>query len=261
MVVSSAMGAAGSGPWFRDALVDVAAGRGVPNLEADVLAANGPMLPVLRARGSVVMSHDGYSIMRLMIGTSGTTPTWPSGPAPCVLVEAPGGRWPSEDDARALGLFAVACPGPSQQHPCPVLNGQRCPLADDARRHRRSLSLRRRRMGRTPRRPSCGWQRHGHRRGHPRTLVWRRHRAVNLGDHRPPPRPSPCPALPPDRLTTNPRRRAVARAKGAAMHTARWQRRHHVSDRPPHPRLPGRRRAHRGARPPHRSRHHVQEPR
>jgi RimJ/RimL family protein N-acetyltransferase len=120
------------GPWLLDALIDLAAANGVPNLEADVLAENGSMLALLRARGSVILNHDGYSTLRLMIGTTGPTPTWPAGTEPRILVETPGGRWPQHDDATALGLAVIACPGPSQQYPCPLLNGQRCPLAEDA---------------------------------------------------------------------------------------------------------------------------------
>ena len=120
------------GPWLLDALVDLAAVNGVPNLEADVLAENSAMIGTLRARGSVILDHDGYSVLRLMIGTAGPTATWSPGTQPHVPVETPGGRWSHHDDARALGLAVVACPGPSPQHPCPMLNGHRCPLVEDA---------------------------------------------------------------------------------------------------------------------------------
>ncbi|HEX6568735.1 MAG TPA: GNAT family N-acetyltransferase, partial [Acidimicrobiales bacterium] len=88
------------GPYLLDALIAAAAARGVPNLEADVLATNSPMLSLLRARGYATLQHDDWVSLRLMVGTAGHTPVWPrragrgSGPAgPRVLVEAPGGRW------------------------------------------------------------------------------------------------------------------------------------------------------------------------
>ena len=42
----------GVGPYLLDALVEMAAAAGVPNLEADVLTANRPMLALLRSRGT-----------------------------------------------------------------------------------------------------------------------------------------------------------------------------------------------------------------
>ena len=122
------------GPYLFDALVDAAAVAGVPNLEADVLALNGPMLALLRKRGSVVMDHEDWSVVRLLIGTSGRTPTWP-GPhdRPRVLVEGAGGRWRAEAAARAAGLQLLGCPGPLPGRPrCPVLDGESCPLASGA---------------------------------------------------------------------------------------------------------------------------------
>lgn len=120
------------GPYLLDALVEHAAAAGVPNLEADVLAVNGPMLAVLRARGSVVMDHEDASVVRLLIGTAGRLPTWPGHhDRPRVLVEG-GSRWHAEDEARAAGLQLLACAGPQGGRRCPALDGQRCPLAAGA---------------------------------------------------------------------------------------------------------------------------------
>jgi hypothetical protein len=122
------------GPYLLDALVDLAAASGVPNLEADVLAVNRPMLAILRSRGCVMMDHDGWSEVRLLIGTRGRRPTWP-GPHERirVLAEGTGGRWHAEDAARAAGLQLLACPGPSSgRRDCPALSGQPCPLAAGA---------------------------------------------------------------------------------------------------------------------------------
>ena len=57
-------------------VAEAAAASGLPNLEADVLTVDGPMLGLLRSRGSVVMEHDGWSVVRLLIGTGDRRPTW-----------------------------------------------------------------------------------------------------------------------------------------------------------------------------------------
>jgi acyl carrier protein len=122
------------GPYLLDALVEMAAGAGVPNLEADVLTANRPMLALLRSRGSVVMEHQGWTEVRLLIATGSRIPSWP-GPhdRPRVLVEARGGRWHAEDDARTAGLQLLTCTGPPDgPRTCPVLAGEPCPLAAEA---------------------------------------------------------------------------------------------------------------------------------
>ena len=122
------------GPYLLDALVETAAAAGVPNLEADVLAVNRPMLAVLRARGSVVMDHEDWTVLRLLFGTGGRVPTWP-GPHDRlrVLVEGSGGRWHAEKEAHAAGLQLLTCPGPvNSVHGCPALAGRTCPLAADA---------------------------------------------------------------------------------------------------------------------------------
>jgi hypothetical protein len=58
------------GAYLLDALVDVAASRGVPNLEADILVTNGPMLALLRSRGYAIVPNADWNIVRAMIGTA-----------------------------------------------------------------------------------------------------------------------------------------------------------------------------------------------
>jgi hypothetical protein len=127
------------GPYLLDALVDAARSRGVPNLEADVLATNRRMLGVPRARGYATMGSDDLTTLRLLVGTAGHVPTWPADPGtdqpdrPRVLVETPGGRWHAGAEAHAAGLQVIACSGPRCARPrCPVLAGQPCPLAAGA---------------------------------------------------------------------------------------------------------------------------------
>jgi len=121
------------GPYLLDALVEAAAARGVPNLEADVLVTNGRMLAMLRARGYAVVEHD-PAIVRVAIGTTRRMPSWPgTDERPRLLVEVPGGRWHAAEAARAAGFQVLACPGPmlGWSH-CPALRGEPCPLAAGA---------------------------------------------------------------------------------------------------------------------------------
>lgn len=122
------------GPFLLDALLAAAAARRVPNLQADVLVTNGPMLALVRSRGYATMDHPDGTVVRVAIGTSGPTPSWPDPhERPRVLVEAPGGRWHAEEAARAAGLQVLVCPGPGAAGSrCPALRGQTCPLAAGA---------------------------------------------------------------------------------------------------------------------------------
>jgi hypothetical protein len=122
------------GPYLLDALTSVAAARGVPNLEADVLTVNRPMLALLRARHPVVMEHQDWSVVRLMIGTRGHRATWPrEHDRPRVLIEGASGRWHAEEEAGAAGLRVLTCPGPGTGRPaCPALSGAPCPLVTEA---------------------------------------------------------------------------------------------------------------------------------
>jgi hypothetical protein len=58
------------GPCLLDALVEVAAAAGVPNLQTDVLSVDTQMLALLHSRGAVVMKRSGWSVVRLLIGTA-----------------------------------------------------------------------------------------------------------------------------------------------------------------------------------------------
>jgi hypothetical protein len=129
------------GPWLLDALMEAAAARGVPNIEAAVLVTNRRMLTLLRSRGYATVPSDDWTSVRLIVGTDGPTPVWPGGDAttgaadgPRVLIESPGGRWHATAEAEAAGLQVVACSGPrSTRRPrCPVLAGRPCPLAAEA---------------------------------------------------------------------------------------------------------------------------------
>ncbi|HTT87335.1 MAG TPA: GNAT family N-acetyltransferase, partial [Acidimicrobiales bacterium] len=98
------------GPYLLDALVEQAASRGVPNLEADVLVINRRMLSLLRSRGFAVIDHfDQPAIVRVAIGTTGRMPSWPgTHDRPRLLLEVPGGRWHAEQAARAAGFQVLA---------------------------------------------------------------------------------------------------------------------------------------------------------
>lgn len=125
------------GAYLLDALVELAAGDGFADLEAEVLGSNGPMLALLRARGAAVVGHDGWTTVRLVIATEGRTPSWPPlDRRPRVLVEGSGSRWAGEEQAAAAGFDVIVCPGPDGgPHPrrrCPFLDGGRCPLVDGA---------------------------------------------------------------------------------------------------------------------------------
>lgn len=123
------------GPYLLSVLCDVAAERGIANLQADILLDNRPMLALVQRRGYATMEHSEQpSIIRVVFSTRGPVPTWTAGHArPRVLVEAPGGRWHAEADARAAGFDVLVCPGPlAKWSRCPALRNKRCPLAAEA---------------------------------------------------------------------------------------------------------------------------------
>lgn len=126
------------GPFLLDTLIEAAAARGVPNIEAAVLVTNARMLAVLRSRGYATLPSDDWVSLRLVVGTRGRTPAWPArrgGTAepPRVVVECPGGRWRAEQAAGAAGLDLITCSGPRGPRPrCPALAGRACPLAAGA---------------------------------------------------------------------------------------------------------------------------------
>ncbi len=122
------------GSWLLDALVDDAADRGVPNLHADVLLLNRPMVAMLRHRGSATVEHPDLGQVRLVIGTAGRTPGWaPRRTRPRLLVEGVKGFWWGEQLARDAGFDVRICAGPGGvAERCPLLRGERCPLVDGA---------------------------------------------------------------------------------------------------------------------------------
>jgi len=121
------------GPYLLDLVIDIAAANHVPNLEAEVLAANRTMLALLRARGCAFLEHDGWNEYRMMVGTGADGLSWPvRRDRPRVLVETPTGRWHLESSARAAGMQVITCGGPGHSLPCPVLTGGECALVADA---------------------------------------------------------------------------------------------------------------------------------
>lgn len=122
------------GSYLVDVLVRHAASNGIDNLQADVLLENRPMLAILHHRDAVDLEHSRGAV-RLTIGTAGYLPSWPpNAEGHKVLVAAPGGRWSSADAAVKAGCVTAVCSGPNRRHHggCPVLEGGRCPLADNA---------------------------------------------------------------------------------------------------------------------------------
>ena len=123
------------GPYLLDALIGAAGARGVPNLEAEILVENRRMLALIRRRGYAVVDGADFSTIRVSVGTSTATPTWPEPHDHArVLVEIPGGRWRNEKAVRRAGLQVMVCPGPhlGRLAHCPALDGAPCPLAQGA---------------------------------------------------------------------------------------------------------------------------------
>lgn len=121
------------GPYLLDVLVEVAASRGIPNLEADILAENRPMRSVVAHRG-VVSMDDGadFSVVRVAIAAASEgRPSWPETfGRPRVIVETSGGRWAHTVTATRAGFEVLTCGGPEAR--CPALQGHACPLATGA---------------------------------------------------------------------------------------------------------------------------------
>lgn len=119
------------GSYLLDALLEVAAARGVRNLQAEILLRNRGMLALVRRRGCVTVADDGPSV-RVAIGSGGRPPTWaPKAPHPRVLVE---GRrsWHAQTEAERKGLDVLVCPGPPTGRECPGVAHGECPLAEEA---------------------------------------------------------------------------------------------------------------------------------
>jgi ribosomal protein S18 acetylase RimI-like enzyme len=123
------------GPYLLDVLVEQARERGVAVLSAEVLASNAGMLTLLWSRGCALRPSQDATILEVLLGTSGTTPTWPADdPHPRVLIEGPVSAWPGSSLAGKGNHAVLACPGPTagRSHPCPLLDGRSCPLVDGA---------------------------------------------------------------------------------------------------------------------------------
>lgn len=124
------------GPFLLDALLQVAAADGIPDLRAEVLAQNRPMLALLRSRGCAMVENGDSCVTEVVVGTHGAAPSWAPGSAhPRVLLEAAGGRWQLTTKLGEAGVPVLRCPGPGVRPanvPCPLLQGERCPLADGA---------------------------------------------------------------------------------------------------------------------------------
>ena len=122
------------GPFLLDALLEQAAARGVPNIEAQVLFVNRRMLSLLSRLGVAYLDHDDPAIFHLVFSTSTRVPSWPPRhDHPRLLVEIPGGFWPPEKAVRAAGFEVIACPGPAPDGSrCPALRGEPCPLVAGA---------------------------------------------------------------------------------------------------------------------------------
>ena len=122
------------GAFLLDALLEQAAARGVPNMEAQVLFVNRRMLSLLSRRGLAYMDHDDPAIFHLVFGTSARVPSWPPRhDRRRLLVEIPGGFWPREKAIRSVGFEVITCPGPpAHGSRCPALRGEPCPLVAGA---------------------------------------------------------------------------------------------------------------------------------
>lgn len=121
-------------PFLLDVLVREAARRGIPNLQAEILTTNRPMLALAQARGHATLDHEDWSTVRVSLATAGRVPSWPGGhERPRVLVEIPGGHWHGTGALHDLGIDVMACPGPGrQQSRCPLIEGRPCPLVEGA---------------------------------------------------------------------------------------------------------------------------------
>lgn len=122
------------GPYLLDALLEAAAARGIPNIEAHVLVMNRQMMSVLRHRGLVHVDHGDPAIAHVAISTRDKVPGWPpQRDKPRVLVEVQGGQWRAERAVKEAGFEVLSCPGPlGGWERCPALRGERCPLVDGA---------------------------------------------------------------------------------------------------------------------------------
>ncbi len=131
------------GPYLLDALVDAAAARDAPNLEAEVLATNGPMLALLRSRGYAAVPNGDWTVVRAMIGTTTPMPVWHGEHRGLrVLVEGAGGHWHAVEAASAAGMEVLGM-SRSRRSPLAMPGPRRSTLpAGRWRRRHRHLAVR-----------------------------------------------------------------------------------------------------------------------
>jgi GNAT superfamily N-acetyltransferase len=67
LTVASAWRGRRLGRYLLGAIVAAAAARGVPNLQADIMLGNAPMLALVRDRGYITLHRDEFSDMRIAI--------------------------------------------------------------------------------------------------------------------------------------------------------------------------------------------------
>jgi len=122
------------GAYLLDTLVEDAASLGIPNLEAEILARNRPMLALVRRRGYVVVPSRDWTEVRVVIGARQDAPTWGDHRGKRrVLVEGPGsGHWNSSLDFPDDSAIVLACAGPGGHLPCPATERRPCSLAAGA---------------------------------------------------------------------------------------------------------------------------------
>lgn len=123
------------GPYLLDVMVEHARSAGMINLVAEVLTNNCAMMALLRARGCAFEPSSDLSVARVLIGTDAHTPVWTDGaPHPRILIEGSSGSWHGARAAQQAGISIMVCPGPERgrAHRCPLLDGTRCPLVDEA---------------------------------------------------------------------------------------------------------------------------------
>ena len=116
-----------------DAILDVAAARGITGIEMDVMRSDEWLLALLVARTHVVMPSDDWLTTRLVVATDGGVPAWGPTAGARVVVEAPTGRWHAAAAARAAGVDVRVCAGPGDRGAhCPLADGTPCPLVSGA---------------------------------------------------------------------------------------------------------------------------------
>mgnify|MGYP001813231871 CR=1 FL=1 len=122
------------GPYLLSLLREEAARRGIASLEAEILTSNPPMRALTRSCGEALLPQPDWQTVRVVIGSDGTTPSWPSTTKPTVLVEL---RTASVEALAQLvdaGYEVLACTGRTRGGPpCPMLTDDGdCSLAQTA---------------------------------------------------------------------------------------------------------------------------------